>query len=99
MIKFVVITSVLYVHSQMMLQNVKKVERKTGQRALLRFSERCRYFLDMKGFAGAIFTDLSKTFDCLNHKLHIAKLETYGFNMSALQMVYDCLLNRNSVSR
>ena len=35
--------------------------------ALLRLIEKCRSFLDMKGFAGAILMDLSKAFDCLNH--------------------------------
>ena len=38
--------------------------------------------------------DLSKAFDCLNHKLLIAKLEAYGFSRSALKLVYNYLSNR-----
>ena len=64
------------------------------QHALLRLIEKCRSFLDMKGFAGAILIDLSKAFDCLNHELLIAKLEAYGFSRSALKLVYDYLSNR-----
>ena len=64
------------------------------QHALLRLVEKCRSFLDMKGFAGAILMDLSKTFDCLNHKLLIAKLEAYSFSRTALKLVHDYLLNR-----
>ena len=62
--------------------------------ALLRLVEKCRYFLEVKGFAGAILMDLSKAFDCLNHKLPIAKLEAYGFSRSALKLVHDYLSNR-----
>ena len=50
--------------------------------------------LDGKGAAGAILTDLSKAFDCLNHDLQIAKLETYGLDNSALLFVKDYLKNR-----
>ena len=50
--------------------------------------------LDGKGTKGAILTDLSKTFDCLNHDLLIAKLEAYGFDNSALLSVKDYLKNR-----
>ena len=44
------------------------------QHALLRLIEKCRSFLDMKGFADAVLMDHSKAFDCLNHELLIAKL-------------------------
>ena len=50
--------------------------------------------LDGKECAGAILTDLSKAFDCLNHDLLIAKLYAYGFDKSALNFIYDYLKER-----
>ena len=32
---------------------------------------------------GALLTDLSKAFDCLDHELITAKLNTYGFSLTA----------------
>ena len=43
---------------------------------------------------GALLTDLSKVFDCLDHELLIAKLNAYGFNLPALKLVHDYLSNR-----
>ena len=56
--------------------------------------EKWRKALDKRNIAGALLTDLSKAFDCLNHELLIAKLEAYGFNNSALRFIYDYLKNR-----
>ena len=43
---------------------------------------------------GALLTDLSKAFDCLDHELLIAKLNAYGFSLPALKLVHDYLSNR-----
>ena len=43
---------------------------------------------------GALLTDLSKAFDCLDHELLIAKLNAYGFSLPALELVHDYLSNR-----
>ena len=39
-------------------------------------------------------TDLSKAFNCLPHDIIIAKLNAYGFDMKALNFIYDYLRNR-----
>ena len=50
--------------------------------------------LDDKESAGAILTDLSKAFDCLNHDLLIAKLDAYGFSHEALKFIRSYLKDR-----
>ena len=50
--------------------------------------------LDYQNCAGAVLTDLSKAFDCLNHDLLIAKLDAYGFKKNSLNFIYDCLKER-----
>ena len=53
-----------------------------------------RKALDNKGTAGAILTDLSKAFDCLNHNLLLAKMDAYGFVKSALMFIQNYLKER-----
>ena len=55
-------------------------ENYSTQHALLRFIEKCKKGLDEGNCVGAVFMDLSKAFDCLNHELLVAKLEAYGFS-------------------
>ena len=50
--------------------------------------------LDKKRFVGAVLTDLSKPFDCLNHKLLVAKLAAYGFDREAFTFTYHYLSNQ-----
>ena len=45
-----------------------------------------RYFIDAHRFIEA--------FDCLDHELLIAKLNAYGFSLTALKLVHDYLSNR-----
>ena len=46
-----------------------------------------------------MLNDLSKAFDCLNHKLLIAKLNTYGFTLTALKLIHDYLSERKQRTR
>ena len=50
--------------------------------------------MDSGGLAGAVLTDLSKTFDCLNHELLMAKLNAFGFSRPALLFIHSYLTNR-----
>ena len=40
---------------------------------------------------GALLTDISKAFDCLDHELLTAKLNAYRFTVTALQIIDDYL--------
>ena len=43
---------------------------------------------------GTLLTDLSKTFDCLDHILFLTKLNAYSFNLPALPLIHEYLSNR-----
>ena len=45
--------------------------------------------MDNGNVFGALLTDLSKVFDCLAHDLIIAKLNSYGFNLIALNLIHN----------
>ena len=64
------------------------------QHCLIVMIERWRKALDNSKLAGALLTDLSKAFDCLNHELLIAKLEAYGLDHDALTYIYSYLSDR-----
>ena len=57
--------------------------------------ERWKKAFDENKYVGAVLTDLSKAFDCLNHELLIAKLEAYGFETEALSFICDYLSKQN----
>ena len=69
-------------------------EEYSTQHALLRFIEKCKTCLDEGNCFGAVFMDLSKAFDYLNHKLLVAKLEAYGYSRSALTFIHSYLYER-----
>ena len=48
---------------------------------------------------GALLTDLSKAFHCLDHELLIAKLNPYSFRLPALKLFHDYLLNRKKKTK
>ena len=50
--------------------------------------------IDIGGHAGALLTDLSKTFNCIDHELLIAKLNAYYFDTDALKFIYSYLKGR-----
>ena len=50
--------------------------------------------VDQGKMFGALLIDLSKAFDCLNHKLLIAKLNAYSFTLPVLKLIHNYLSNR-----
>ena len=64
------------------------------EQCLVAMLEAWKLALDNTGYAGAILTDLSKAFDCLQHDLVIAKLDAYGFSQDALKFICSYLKNR-----
>ena len=66
----------------------------SAQNCLLVMLKTFRSCLDNKGSCGVLLTDLSKAFDCLNHELLIAKLNSYGFDFKSLNLINSYLTNR-----
>ena len=61
--------------------------------------EKWKRSLDRSKVFGALLTDISKGFDCLDHDLLIAKLNAYGFSLPVLRLIHDYLLNRKQRTR
>ena len=55
--------------------------------------EKWKSTVDNKKVFGALLTDLSKAFECLSHDFLVAKLNAYGFSMTALRLVQNYLSN------
>ena len=56
--------------------------------------EKWKKALDKEEKMSAIFMDLSKAFDTINHDLLPAKLKAYGFSKQALSFMRSYLKNR-----
>ena len=64
------------------------------QPCLLVLMEKWKKMRDKRGSFEALLTDLSKAFGCLLQDLLIAKLNTYGFDITFLKLVSNCINNR-----
>ncbi len=53
--------------------------------------------LDKKQHVIAIFLDLSKAFETIDHELLLLKREKYGFSIRALELMKSYLSNRQSI--
>ena len=55
--------------------------------------------LDKGRKSGALFVDLSKAFDFLQHDLLLAKLYSYGFDYKSLKLISSFLSNRKDKTK
>ena len=69
------------------------------QNALLSMVEKMLLARDKKEVCGAILTDLSKAFDCISYDLLIAKLNAYGFDKNALNVIHNYLFGRSQKTK
>ena len=65
-----------------------------AQHCLLAMIEKWKKAVDNGNVFGALLTELSKAFDCLPHDLIIAKLNSYGFNLTALNLIHNYLIKQ-----
>ena len=70
-----------------------------AQDYLLAMLEHWKSAVDKGKFFGTLFTNLSKTFDCLSHELIIAKLNAYRFNLAALKLAQSYLSKRQQKTK
>ena len=66
-----------------------------AKHCLITLTEKWKKSVHNAGAFGALFNDLSKSFDCLSHEHLIPKRDTYGFDKNAIKLVNSYLSNRN----
>ena len=64
------------------------------QYSLLKMLQSFKEALDKGNSVSAMFMDLSKAFDTLNHDLLMAKVEAYGFSVNSLSYIHSYLNKR-----
>ena len=64
------------------------------QHLLVTMLEKWKKAVDNGEYVSALFLDLSKAFDTINHDLLLAKLKAYGFSPNALKLMHSYLNNR-----
>ena len=64
------------------------------QHLLVTMHEKWKKAFDKGEYVSALFMDLSKAFDTINHDLLLAKLKAYGFSLNAVKLMYSYLKSR-----
>ena len=71
----------------------------SNQYSIIAMNEKWRHNLGQGGVCRALFTDLSKAFDCLVHGFLKTKLEAYGFTYQSLKLINSHLTDRKHRTR
>ena len=66
----------------------------SAEQCLIHITERWWKYLDTGGHGSALFTDLSKAVDCIDHQLLIAKLNGYGIDTNSQYFLASYLEKR-----
>ena len=66
----------------------------SAQQCLLVMIEKFKESIDKGHKFGALLTEVSKVFDCIDHKILIAKLYSYGISLSSINLLSSYLNNR-----
>ena len=69
------------------------------QYLLVTMLEKWQKTVDKGEYVSALFMDLSKAFDTINHDLFLAKLKAYGFSLNAVKLMHRYLKNRKQQVR
>ena len=64
------------------------------QNVLLRLIDKRKSNIDNGDISGALLTDLSKAFDCLQYRWQVAKLNAYRFNPDACKVIANYFIKR-----
>ena len=79
------------------LVNVDFARDITSQYSLLVMTEKLNESIDKGNASGALLTDLSKAFDCVDHTVLIAKPSAFRLSPLSLKLIYSYLSNRISM--
>ena len=66
----------------------------SAQHCLLVMIEKFKEAIDGEDKFGALLSDFSKTFDCINHQLLIVKIDSYGVSSMSTKIIFSYLSNR-----
>jgi retron-type reverse transcriptase len=71
----------------------------SAEHAILELTDKLKSAIDNKQLTCGLFLDFSKTFDNVNHKILLEKLQTYGIRGVPLQWFTSYLTNRQQYVR
>ena len=68
------------------------------QHLLVTMLEKWKKAVDKGEYVSAVFMDLSRAFDTINHDLLLAKLKAYGFSLNAVELMGSYLNKQKTTS-